>query len=149
MQMGDGTNVYDFCYVGNLAHAHLLAAKALLREEEVEEGMRVDGEAFHITNDERWLFWEFSRAIAKEAGFEVRKEDIKVILVWVGMLIAFFAEWWVWVTSFGRRESDLTSFGVRYSCFTRTINIDKAKRVLGYRPIGGYAGGHREECGVV
>jgi sterol-4alpha-carboxylate 3-dehydrogenase (decarboxylating) len=32
VQMGDGKNIYDFLYIGNLAHAHLLAAKALLRE---------------------------------------------------------------------------------------------------------------------
>ena len=142
MQMGDGKNVYDFLYVGNLAHAHLLAAKALLRaaemeEHEVREEERVDGEVFHVTNDEPWLFWEFSRAVAKEAGYPVREEDVRVIPRWVGMLLAFFAEWFVWIFSAGRKESSLTRYGVRYSCISRTLNIEKAKKRLGYRPIFG------------
>ena len=63
VQMGDGTNLYDFVYVGNVADAHILAAKALLRVHEgtPREDERVDGEAFHLTNDEPWLFWDFTR----------------------------------------------------------------------------------------
>jgi sterol-4alpha-carboxylate 3-dehydrogenase (decarboxylating) len=63
VQMGDGTNLYDFVYVGNVADAHILAAKALLRAHERAPGEdeRVDGEAFHLTNDEPWLFWDFTR----------------------------------------------------------------------------------------
>jgi sterol-4alpha-carboxylate 3-dehydrogenase (decarboxylating) len=142
VQMGGGKNVYDFLYVGNLVHAHFLAAAALLRasalaEDEIKEEERVDGEVFHVTNDEPWLFWDFTRAVAKEAGFPVRDEDLKVIPRWVGMLLAFFAEWFVWIFSMGRKQSNLTRYGVRYSCITRTLNIDKAKKMLRYRPIVG------------
>lgn len=140
MQLGDGKNVYDFVYVGNLAHAHLLAAKALLRDSErpqseVKDEEKVDGEAFHITNDEPWLFWGFTRAIAKAAGNPVNENEIRVISRWGAMLMALFAEWIVWIFSFGRKEPNLTRYGVRYSTMTRTLNIEKAKRVLGYRPI--------------
>jgi len=76
-----------------------------------------------------------NHAIAKQAGYPVKKKDIKVIPEWVGILMAFFAEWFVWIVSFGRRESNLTRFGVRYSCISRTLNIEKAQRVLGYQPI--------------
>jgi sterol-4alpha-carboxylate 3-dehydrogenase (decarboxylating) len=139
IQMGDGTNLYDFVYVGNLVSAHLLAAKALLRasSRKPEIGDRIDGEAFHITNDEPWLFWDFTREVAKQAGHEVKKDDIKVIPRWAGMLMAFFAEWIVWIVSGGKRESDLTRYGVRYSCFTRTLSCEKAKKRLGYRPTVG------------
>lgn len=140
VQMGDGKNTLDFLYVGNLVQAHLLAAKALLRdseksENEVKDEERVDGEAFHITNDEPWLFWEFTRAIAKAAGHPVKETEIKAIPRWAAMIMAFFAQWVVWIWSFGRKESNLTTHGVRYSTMTRTLNIDKAKRALGYRPI--------------
>jgi sterol-4alpha-carboxylate 3-dehydrogenase (decarboxylating) len=141
VQMGDGKNLYDFLYVGNLAHAHLLAAQALLRASSLpgtaDDDHRVDGEAFHITNDEPWLFWEFTRAVAREAGYPVRTEEIRVIPTWVGMVMAFVAEWVVWMVSAGKRESNMTRYGVRYSCLTRTLNIDKAKRRLGYRPVFG------------
>lgn len=140
VQMGDGKNVFDFLYVGNLAHVHLLAAKALLRASErpgdgVNEQDRVDGEVFHITNDEPWLFWEFTRAIAKAAGHPVKESNVKTIPRWAAMLMAFFAQWVVWIFSFGRKESALTTYGVRYSTMTRTLNIEKAKRVLGYGPL--------------
>ncbi|KUJ18307.1 C-3 sterol dehydrogenase/C-4 decarboxylase [Mollisia scopiformis] len=130
VQIGDGKNVYDFLYVGNLVLAHVLAAKALLG---AGNGGKVDGEAFHVTNDEPWLFWDFSRRIAKEAGFEVK--NVKVVPRWVAMLFAILTEWWVWVSSFGRRESELSRHGVRYSCLTRTLNIEKAKKRLGYKPV--------------
>ena len=122
----------------------MLAAKALLRDsdrytkkESIEPSMRVDGEIFHITNDDPWLFWKFTREVAKQAGFEVREDQVKVIPRWVGMLIAFIAEWWIWFVSFGRRQSALTRGGVRYRCLDRTVRCEKAKRVLGYKPIWG------------
>jgi hypothetical protein len=34
---------------------------------------RVDSEAFHITNDEHWLFWDFTRAVATRLGQPVLK----------------------------------------------------------------------------
>jgi sterol-4alpha-carboxylate 3-dehydrogenase (decarboxylating) len=142
VQMGDGQNVFDFLYVGNLVIAHLLAAKALLRdsekpENEVKDEERVDGEVFHITNDEPWFFWDFTRAISKAAGHPVKESEIKTIPRWAAVLMAFFAEWLVWIFSFGRKKSNLTRHGVRYSTITRTLNIEKAKRVLGYRPMIG------------
>jgi sterol-4alpha-carboxylate 3-dehydrogenase (decarboxylating) len=138
VQIGDGSNPYDFLYVGNLVPAHLLAAKALLRasyipEDEIREKERVDGEVFNITNDEPWLFWDFHREVAKQAGFPVRKEDIKILPRWLMMVIAFFAKWWVWVF-IGGRESTLQRSSVRYACLTKTLSCGKAKRVLGYRP---------------
>lgn len=41
--------------------------------------MRVDGEAFVITNDEPVLFWELYRAIAASVGRSVKMEDVKVV----------------------------------------------------------------------
>ena len=142
VQMGNGKNVFDFSYVGNVVHAHVLAAKSLLRDSErpwdqLVEEKRVDGEAFHITNDEPWLFWDFSRAIAKAAGHPVNESEIKTIPRWAAILLAFIAEWVVWIISFGRKESTLTRYGVRYSTMSRTLDIQKAKRVLGYKPIFG------------
>jgi len=64
----------------------------------------------------------------------VKKGDIKVVPRWVGMSMAFLAEWSVWIVSGGKKEPGLTRYGVRYSCFTRTISCEKAKRRLGYRP---------------
>ena len=48
-QIGDITNLYDFCSVQNAAKAHVLAAKALLVDQD-DPLLMVDGEAFFITD---------------------------------------------------------------------------------------------------
>ena len=136
-QMGPGQNEYDFVYVGNLAHAHLLVARALLRAHGhpvQPANARVDGQNFHITNDERMLFWDFARQVAAAAGHPVRPEDIVTIPVAVGLVIGWISEWITWILSRGARQPNMSREGIRFSTLTRTLNGDKAKRVLGYRP---------------
>ncbi|KAF2185777.1 hydroxysteroid dehydrogenase [Zopfia rhizophila CBS 207.26] len=140
LQVGDGKNMYDWTYVGNTAHAHILAAKALLRIDLAkpptpeDEAKRVDGEAFVITNDEPWPFWEFIRTVGATAGYPVKKEEIWVVPAWLFYAIAVVAEWSVWAISLGRRESHMNREMVKYLTMTRTFDITKAKERLGYRP---------------
>ncbi len=136
-QMGGGKNVYDFMYVGNLADAHILAAQHLLaawgKPTPLQE-KRVDGECFNITNDERILFWDFARKVSAAAGHPVKKEEITVVPVWIGLLMGWVSEWIVWLKSGGREQPNMTLEGCRLSTIHRTLNSEKAKRVLGYRP---------------
>ncbi|KAL2871045.1 uncharacterized protein BJX67DRAFT_389842 [Aspergillus lucknowensis] len=138
-QMGNGQNPYDFVYIGNLADAHLLAAHALLEAWGKPRPATdpVDGECFNITNDDPWLFWDFQRAVAAQTGNPVRTEDIVVIPKWVGLAMGFLSEWIVWAISGGSRVPNMTREGIRFSTLIRTLNINKAKRVLGYRPTVG------------
>ena len=157
-QMGKGRNVYDIMYVGNLADAHILAARHLPpprghpppptssssssssspkgKDKEDKNNSRVDGECFNITNDERILFWVFARKVSATAGHPIAPKDITVIPVWIGLLIAWVSEWIVWLSNFGNREAqpNMTVEGCRLSTIHRTLNVGKAKRVLGYRP---------------
>ena len=136
-QMGEGKNVYDFMYVGNLADAHILTAQHLLaawgHPVPLQE-KRVDGECFNVTNDERILFWDFVRKVSAAAGCPVKQEEIIVVPVWVGLLIGWISEWIVWAKSGGREHPNMTVEGCRLSTIHRTLNSEKAKRVLGYRP---------------
>jgi sterol-4alpha-carboxylate 3-dehydrogenase (decarboxylating) len=137
-QVGNGKNLFDYVYVRNLVHGHMLLAEALLRASsipQVSRFERVDGEAFHITNDEHWFFWDFTRAVAAKLGRPVQREEIVVVPKAVGLLMAFLAEWIVWILSLGKKQSNMTLEAIRYSTITKTVNIDKAKRFLGYRPI--------------
>lgn len=54
IQMGNGKNLFDFTFIDNVVHAHILAAQALLRSriQPLPDDMRVAGEGFIITNDE-------------------------------------------------------------------------------------------------
>ncbi|KAK8117926.1 uncharacterized protein PG998_006207 [Apiospora kogelbergensis] len=137
IQMGPGNNLYDFLYVTNLIDAQLLAARALLRaygKQPPPLESRVDGQSFNITNDERVLFWEFHRAVAASVGIPIRKEDVKVVPLWVGLLIAFISEWSTWIRTFGTKQPPITREAVRLTVLNCTLNGEKAKRVLGYKP---------------
>ncbi|KAE8314228.1 hypothetical protein BDV41DRAFT_563872 [Aspergillus transmontanensis] len=137
-QIGNGQNPYDFIYVGNLADAHLLAAHALLdawgKPPPTDASTRVDGECFHLNNEDPWLFWDFQRAVSALAGNPIRPENIVVIPKWVGLTLGFVNEWVAWMISGGTRPANMTREGIRFSTLIRTLNGNKAKRVLGYRP---------------
>ncbi|MCJ1387775.1 hypothetical protein MMC18_000618 [Xylographa bjoerkii] len=137
-QMGDGTNVFDYIYIGNLVEACILAAKALVKaygQPAPHSGTpRVDGECFNVTNDERWRFWDFSRRVAALVGCPVKKEEVVVIPVILGLMMAWVSEWLVFIWTRGSVQSNMTVEGIRFSAMNRTLNGEKAKRVLGYRP---------------
>jgi hypothetical protein len=37
--------------------------------------------------------------------------------------------------SLGGKESGMTRRGIRYSCLIRTLNNEKSKKALGYKPL--------------
>ena len=137
-QVGNGNNLFDWTYVDNAVDAHILAAQALLKGSNFTTrapvGETIGGEAFLVTNDEAVPFWEFARAIGAAAGYSTNADEIRVIPWMVAMTIAMIAEWVIWITSFGRRKSSVTRARIRFSTMTRTYRIDKAKRLLGYKP---------------
>ncbi|KAF2485240.1 putative 3-beta hydroxysteroid dehydrogenase/isomerase family protein [Neohortaea acidophila] len=136
-QIGDGKNLNDWTYVGNVTAAHVLAAKRLLRAGAHSDPpeQRVEGEAFFITNDDPRPFWDFGRQVAAEAGFPVRPEDIKILPAIMAYLIGVVAEWYVFLTSFGRRKSQVSRAVLQFAVINQVFCIDKAKRQLGYRPL--------------
>lgn len=136
-QMGPGGNMYDCVYVSNLVDAHLLAAQALVAAfgkppPPIEQ--RVDGQTFNVTNDEPVEFWEFQRAIAASVGLPVKKEEIKIIPKWIALLVAAVNEWITWMRTWGREQPIVTREAIRLTTITRTLNREKAQRVLGYKP---------------
>ena len=138
-QLGDNKNYFDTTYVGNAAHAHLLAAKALLQTHAMPiqplDHERVDGEPFFVTNDEPLLFWDFARMIWRAAGWKGSAKDAWIIPKGPGLILATLIEWIFWILFFGQREPQFKKKAVQYSCMNRTYNIDKAKKRLGYKPM--------------
>ena len=138
-QLGDNSNYFDFTYVVNIAHAHLLAAQALLETHSMKtrplDHEKVDGEAFFITNDEPILFWDYARAIWTLAGWKGSARDAWIIPKKVGIVLAYVIEWVVWIFTLGMKEPRLKPKIVRYSTMTRTYSVDKAKKRLGYKPL--------------
>ena len=128
-QMGNGKNLHDFVYVGNLADGHILAAQALVKGYGKPPPItdRVDGECFNITNDETVLFWEFARKVAAAAGHPVKKEDIIAIPVFLGLFFGWISELVVWILSRGGRQPNMTK-GFGLALYRR---LSKGKRLSG------------------
>lgn len=139
-QLGDNRNLFDFTYVVNVAHAHLLAAQILLDTAKnisnggshLEKAPRVDGECFFITNDTPIYFWDFVRAVWIAAGFHYDISKVWVIPRGLAIVLAIMTELLYAVVgkkaAFNRQSATL-------SCATRYYDISKAKLCLGYQPL--------------
>ncbi|KAI1175971.1 C-3 sterol dehydrogenase/C-4 decarboxylase family protein [Nemania sp. FL0916] len=136
-QIGPGKNMYDFVYISNLVDAHILAARALVLaygHPPPAPEMRVDGETFHVTNEEPVNFWDFQRAIAASVGLPVKQEDVKVVPAWVAMATAGVNEWLYWLLTLGSQQPSITREAIHLTTINRTMSNAKARRVLHYIP---------------
>ncbi|KAJ6783894.1 hypothetical protein PWT90_04945 [Aphanocladium album] len=135
VQLGENNNIFDFTYVGNVAHAHLLAARLLLATAAAAttplDHERVDGEVFFVTNDEPVYFWDFARAVWRAAGNQAGTEGVwqisRDMSVFLGMASEIF-------NSIVQKKPTFTKQRAILSTMTRYYNITKAKMVLGYEP---------------
>lgn len=137
VQIGPGTNEYDFMYVSNLVDAHILAAQSLhdaYGKPAPEESKRVDGQCFNVTNHERILFWDFQRGVSASIGLPVKPEDIKVVPAWVALFGAWVVEWITWIRTLGKGWPAVTREAVHLTTITRTLNGHRFQRVTGYQP---------------
>ncbi|SCU82393.1 LADA_0C04918g1_1 [Lachancea dasiensis] len=128
-QIGDNNNLFDWTYVGNVADAHVLAAEKLLLKSSQPE---VAGEAFFITNDSPAYFWALARTVWRADG-HVDKYNIvlnRPIAICAGYLSQC-------ISKLTGKEPGLTPFRVKVVCAVRYHNVNKAKRLLGYKPAVG------------
>ncbi|CAJ2501779.1 Uu.00g046320.m01.CDS01 [Anthostomella pinea] len=140
IQVGTNTNLFDFTYVENVAHAHLLAARALLvthaksqaNETKPLDYERVDGEAFIVTNGSPVYFWDMMRAIWRAAGSPRGTDHVWILSRDLGLVLGFLSE-----VAFGilRKPPTFNRQRIVYSSMTRYYDIAKAKRRLGYAPL--------------
>ena len=136
-QLGDNMNLFDFTYVGNVAYAHILAVIALMNTHELPtiplDHEKVDGEAFLITNGTPVYFWDFARLVWRAAGDQTDLPEVWTIGKDIGLKLASLLEWLFWFA--GGRKPSLSWKAFNYSSMTRYYNIDKARTMLGYKPL--------------
>ncbi|KAK3299025.1 3-beta hydroxysteroid dehydrogenase/isomerase family-domain-containing protein [Chaetomium fimeti] len=136
VQVGDNDNLFDFTYVENVAHGHLLAARALLLTAATKtiplDMEKVDGEAFLITNDSPVYFWDFARSVWAAAGSPHGTEHVRVLPRSVGMVLGYLSECFFWAIN---KPPTFNRQRIVYSCMTRYYDISKAKKRLGYMPL--------------
>ncbi|KAJ7510525.1 3-beta hydroxysteroid dehydrogenase/isomerase family-domain-containing protein [Mycena galericulata] len=140
VQLGNNKNLCDRTYVGNVAHAILLAADKL-------GDPAVAGETFFITNNDPRLFWDFMRSLW--AGFDavypnrpkaVAKKTL-VIPRPLALILAYVLQFFAWIR--GDKDQPLTPYRVTFATATLYFSSEKARRVLGYEPQVGVDDGIR------
>jgi sterol-4alpha-carboxylate 3-dehydrogenase (decarboxylating) len=139
-QMGDNNNLFDVTHVVNVAHAHILAANALLQTlnmaTEPLDSEKVDGEAFIVTNGSPIYFWDFLRRVWQERGL-AEDQAYDVGKVWTlnatfALIVAGALEL---VFGLFGKVPNFSRIAVRSSAMKRYFNISKIKARLGYTPI--------------
>ncbi|KAL7666686.1 3-beta hydroxysteroid dehydrogenase/isomerase domain-containing protein [[Candida] zeylanoides] len=128
-QLGDNNNLFDWTYAGNVADAHVLAARAVL---DPVAAPRVAGQTFFVTNDAPTYFWTLARTVWKADG-HIDRYNI-VLSRPVAMVAGYLSQF---VSRLLHKEPGLTPFRVRVVCATRYHDISKAKQLLGYEPAVG------------
>ncbi|KAL8857269.1 MAG: hypothetical protein Q9178_006195 [Gyalolechia marmorata] len=121
--IGNGLNMWDVTFVGNVADAHVLAMENLLSTKTAA------GQTFFISNQQPIPFRDFCRAVCKCFGhyppFQVK------IPQRLATFVGSVAEWATWLTG---NEATLSRGSVQDACQVRYCSGVKAREVLGYKP---------------
>lgn len=133
--IGSGDNLYDFTFVDNVAHAHVLAAENLLSTKSVA------GEAILISNDQPITFRDFMLAIW--AQFDHVPPFALSIPAPLATFYGLVLEWAAWTRG---AKTTVCRGSVKDALGTRYANLDKAKQLLGYAPIVDIWDGVRISC---
>lgn len=150
VQIGDNNKWFDFVYVGNVAHAHVLALKKLLEVWDLSKSStssaapqdeRIDGEAFFVTNNEPVHFWDYARMVWAAAGDTTDLKDVWVIPEKLGLALATILEWVFFLLFWGTRKPAFSRQKVNFTCMNRTFSTAKIQKRLGYKPMWSLAKG--------
>ncbi|KAF2109708.1 C-3 sterol dehydrogenase/C-4 decarboxylase-like protein [Lophiotrema nucula] len=135
LQLGPNDVLHEWSYVENVAHAHVLAASALLTPKSSTQN--VDGEWFFISDGHPIPFWDFARNIklANSSGTTSGPGRVVVVPWWIVLRIATVSEWLGWIFTFGKAVPALNHNLVRYLKNGAYLDISKARERLGYEPV--------------
>lgn len=135
--IGDGQNMVDWTYVGNVVHSHMLAVQAA----HVSKGAALadlSGRPFFITNGEPMPFWTFLNWIWLGLGFDAARRRLPYGLM-LGLAVVVDAVLGLVNTVLMRRDnpikivfnpSRLQLMGTHH-----WYKIDAARAHLGYAPL--------------
>jgi len=129
VRLGNGKSRCQHVYVGNMAHAHLLAAKALLENNE-----KVNGSIYFITDGPGENFFKFFDAIVKAAGYKIWPKNLwlpRRLAYSMGSISEFVA---FLMRPIKRYVPKFSRFAVAYTCTDFTFNSDKAENDFGFVP---------------
>lgn len=128
MQMGDGSARFSQLYIGNAAHAHVLAAEALTPDS------KVAGQSYFLCDEPPINFFKHVDNICSPLGYVMPN---RAIPYWVLMPIGTLSEWWAKLTK-AKKPPTLTKYVVKATCLDFFFTHAKATQDFGYRPVFSY-----------
>ncbi|KAI7782597.1 hypothetical protein LA080_013085 [Diaporthe eres] len=136
-RVGRGENVASFVEAGNCADLHVLAAMALL-----EGRQGVGGEAFNAADGEDVLLWWHTGVTCAAIRKQPRGAGhprVRPIPAWVMCVAVYFIWWFLRIFTLGLYEPPpaMSIEGYKWCTEEHTLDIRKARRVLGYAPKSG------------
>lgn len=142
IQLGEGNNLLDCTYVGNVAFGLAVAAEALLHtfsriaagEAAPLDHEKVDGEAFNVTNDTPIYFWDAAHYVWTLYGRTVSMDRLWRLPAKLVMPVGALAELTTYITG---RKTKMTRKTVKYATITRYFSCEKLKVRCGYTPMVG------------
>jgi nucleoside-diphosphate-sugar epimerase len=129
-RLGDGSAVFQHVYVGNVAHAHVLAVARLL-----EPRSPLPGEVYLVTDAPAMNFFDFMEPVLSRLGYAMPPRSRSVpygVAFALGAVLEFTAKL---CRPFFAFQPPLTRSSVRVVCRDLCFVGDKAARDLGYVPI--------------
>lgn len=120
--IGEGDNLVDLTYVDNVVHAIRNSLTA---------GQEALGEAFNITNDDPISNTQMLRKLMSELNVPVKEKKLSFVFAYNLAGVLEFVH-----RNFApEKEPLLTKYSVCALSKTRTLSVDKARKLLGYQPI--------------
>jgi nucleoside-diphosphate-sugar epimerase len=129
-RMGTSKTVFQHAYVGNVAHAHLLALRSLS-----EQGPVAAGQVYILTDHPAVNFFEFIEPLVNAMGHRVppRWRTVPFPLAYAGGAVLELVH-----AAFGRflrNPPALTRSSANMVCKDLSFDGSKARRDLGYEPV--------------
>ncbi|TGO35219.1 hypothetical protein BHYA_0166g00240 [Botrytis hyacinthi] len=147
MQVGDNKRKFGFIFIESAAMAHILAAKSLVHEANINtksydgnnaqksSSRKVNGEGFFISDGVSMPYFNFARKVVAMAGHPVAENEVKSIPYKLGLGFTILSEWLCWAFTFGTITPSFRQGEIEYLGLGTDWSIQKAKERLGYEPV--------------
>lgn len=142
--VGDGSNIVDFVYAGNVAHAVVLAAQQLRLQSAAAPagggggggagGAAVGGRAFFVTDDEPVPYGDFAGRVLKGLGYSV-PAGAGMSLAGAAILAFVLRVLAMVVSPIVQIRPELTARRIAEEGKTQRFDVSNARKDLGYAPL--------------
>lgn len=129
VRLGNGKSTCQHVYAGNMAYAHLLAAKALWNGNE-----KVAGEIYFITDGKGSNFFKFFDQVVVGSGYKIFPKNLwlpRGFAYAIGTVSEAIA---VLMRPLKKYNPKFSRFAVIYTCTDFTFTAEKAKKDFDFKP---------------